>query len=198
MFTGLVQDIGTIKSIEDSGADKRIVIETGIDLKNVSVGGSISCSGCCLTVVEIDGKTFAVDVSGETLDVTALSDWQAGNKINIEPSLRLGDEIGGHLVSGHVDGTAVLESIAPDGGSYRLKIRVSEGLAGFIASKGCVSLDGVSLTVNEVEGDVFGVNIMPQTWENTTLGLKSAGDALNIEIDMLARYVARMMNKDAA
>ncbi len=198
MFTGLVQNIGIISSIRDNGADKRIVIETDMGLGNVSVGGSIACSGCCLTVVKIDGRVFSVDVSGETLAVTTLSEWQVGSRVNIEPSLRLGDELGGHLVSGHVDGVAVLEAVEPDGGSRRLKIRAPEELSGFIAAKGSVTLDGVSLTVNEVEGAVFGVNIIPHTWEKTTLGYKSVGDVLNIEVDMLARYVARMLSKDAA
>ncbi|MCK5284246.1 MAG: riboflavin synthase, partial [Alphaproteobacteria bacterium] len=169
MFTGLIQDIGTIRLIDDNGSDKRIVIETNIDLNKRSVGASIACSGCCLTVVEVKGKSFSVDVSAETLFVTALSEWKLGDKVNIEPSLRLGDEMGGHIVSGHVDGIATLESIKPDGESYRLRISVPEELSGFIASKGSVALDGISLTVNEVEENIFGVNIIPHTWEKTTL-----------------------------
>ncbi len=197
MFTGLIQDIGTIRLIDDNGSDKRIVIETNIDLNKRSVGASIACSGCCLTVVEVKGKSFSVDVSAETLFVTALSEWKLGDKVNIEPSLRLGDEMGGHIVSGHVDGIATLESIKPDGESYRLRISVPEELSGFIASKGSVALDGISLTVNEVEENIFGVNIIPHTWEKTTLSLKSVGDSLNVEIDMLARYVTRMMERYA-
>ncbi len=193
MFTGLIQDIGTIRSVEDRGDDVRLEIETGLDLKNVSVGASIACSGVCLTVTDKSENSFFTDVSSETLTKTLIKNWSTGDRVNIEPSLRLGDELGGHFVFGHVDGVAELLEITQDGESYRFKIRPPKELAQYIASKGSLSLDGISLTVNEVEGDIFGVNIIPHTWENTTLGSKKTGDFINIEIDMLARYVARIL-----
>lgn len=196
MFTGIIQDIGTVQSIEKSG-DWRIVIKTGLDLSATPLGASIACSGCCLTVVEKGDDWFAVDVSAESLSKTAIGQWQEGISVNIEPSLKLGDELGGHIVSGHIDGLAVLKSMTQDGDSYRLKIQAPAELAKFVAPKGSVALNGISLTVNEVEGDVFGVNIIPHTWEQTTLSQVKEGDMLNIEIDMLARYVARMMEAAA-
>ncbi|MCB1532475.1 MAG: riboflavin synthase [Alphaproteobacteria bacterium] len=192
MFTGIIQNIGTVKSIAKDG-DWRIVIETGLDLSATPIGASICCSGCCLTVVEKGADWFAVDVSGESLSKTIIGSWAEGARINIEPSLKLGDELGGHIVSGHVDGLAELVSVEEEGDSYRLKLRAPQELAKFIAPKGSVTLDGISLTVNEVEGDVFGVNIIPHTWENTTLSDLKPGARLNIEIDMLARYVARQL-----
>ncbi len=193
MFTGLIQDIGRVRSVEQRG-DTRIVIETAIDLAAVAIGASIACSGACMSVVDKGVDWFAVDVSAESLSKTSLKDWRAGMRVNLEPSLKLGDELGGHIVSGHVDGLAVLQSIVKEGDSHRLKIKVPEGLDKFIATKGSVTLDGISLTVNEVEGVVFGVNIIPHTWAHTTLSDRKAGDHLNIEIDMLARYVARILN----
>lgn len=192
MFTGIIQDIGTIQSIEKSG-DWRIVIKTGLDLSATPLGASIACSGCCLTVVEKGDDWFAVDVSAESLSKTIIGQWEEGSSVNIEPSLKLGDEMGGHIVSGHVDGLAVLKSVTQDGDSYRLKIQVPAELARFIAPKGSVALNGISLTVNEVEGDMFGVNIIPHTWEKTTLAELKEDDMINIEIDMLARYVARAL-----
>ncbi|NCT40760.1 MAG: riboflavin synthase [Alphaproteobacteria bacterium] len=198
MFTGLIQDIGRVRSIDKDG-DWRIVIETNMDMSRHDIGASIACSGCCLTVVEkgadADGDWFAVDVSHESLGLTVIGSWEEGARVNLEPSLRLGDEMGGHIVSGHVDGLAELTEIKEDHDSWRLSIRVPHDLAGFIASKGSVALDGISLTVNEVEGDVFGVNIIPHTWEHTTLSNRRVGDNLNLEIDMLARYVARMLQQ---
>lgn len=192
MFTGIIQDIGTVKSIEKDG-DWRIVVETDMDLSQTPMGASICCSGCCLTVVEMGDNWFAVEVSNESLDKTVIGSWGQGTKINLEPSLKLGDELGGHIVSGHVDGLAELQSITQDADSYRLAIEVPADLAKFIAPKGSVTLDGISLTVNEVEADVFGVNIIPHTWQKTTLSQRNEGDKLNIEIDMLARYVARQL-----
>ena len=197
MFTGIIQDIGSVRSVQKNG-DWRVVIETGLDLTDTKLGASIACSGCCLTVVEKDAKSFAVDVSAESLSKTVIGAWGEGTKINLEPALKMGDELGGHIVSGHVDGLAVIKGIDKDGDSYRFKIEAPAALAHFIAPKGSVTLDGISLTVNEVEGNVFGVNIIPHTFENTTLASKAVGDKLNIEIDMLARYVARMMNRSAA
>lgn len=193
MFTGIVQDIGSVRSIEKQG-DWRIVIDTGLDLSRTLIGASIACSGCCLTVVEKEERVFAVNVSAESLSKTTIGGWITGTKINLEPALKMGDELGGHMVSGHIDGLAMIKTIEKEGDSYRLTIEAPEALLRFIAPKGSVTLDGVSLTVNEAQGSVFGVNIIPHTWEKTTLGLKAAGDSLNIEIDMLARYVARMMS----
>ena len=199
MFTGLIQDIGKVRSIDKDG-DWRIVIGVtsngGMDMARHELGASIACSGCCLTVVEKGSDWFSVDVSAESLSKTIINDWEEGARINLEPSLRLGDELGGHIVSGHVDGLAEVIDIKEDNDSWRLKIKVPQALSQYIASKGSVALDGISLTVNEVDGDVFGVNIIPHTWEHTTLSDRKVGDRLNLEIDMLARYVARMLNKD--
>lgn len=193
MFTGIITDIGRVRSIEKNG-DWRIVIETQMDLSATPMGASICCSGCCLTVVDMGNDWFAVDVSAESLSKTVIESWEQGSAINLEPSLKMGDEMGGHIVSGHVDGTAELISIKEEGDSYRLKIKAPKALAGFIAPKGSVALDGISLTINEVEGETFGVNIIPHTWAHTTLSERKAGDMLNIEIDMMARYVARMLD----
>ena len=197
MFTGLIQDIGTVRSIDKDG-DWRIVIETNMDITRHEIGASIACSGCCLTVVEKGsddkGDWFAVDVSHESLGLTVIGAWEQGARVNLEPSLHLGDEMGGHIVSGHVDGLAELVELREDHDSWRLKIKVPADLAQFVASKGSVALDGISLTVNEVEGNLFGVNIIPHTWEHTTLSDRKVGDSMNLEIDMLARYVARMLD----
>ena len=198
MFTGLIQDIGTVTDVQAHGPGRRITFETKIDVRKMSRGASVSCAGVCLTIVDKTPNGFVVDVSAETLAVTNLGDWVIGTRVNLEPSLHLGDEIGGHFVFGHVDGLAVVKEIRAEGDHTRLKIAVPENLAPFIASKGSVSLDGISLTVNAVEGAVFGVNIIPHTLTHTTLGQRKPGDTLNMEIDMLARYVARMLEKDAA
>ncbi len=190
--------MGTILQVDETRGDKRFVIETPWNMTEVPLGASIACSGCCLTVVEKTTNSFTVDVSAESISKTNLGDWKVGSRINLESSLRFGDELGGHLVSGHVDGVAILKKITPEGDSHRLKIRVPKNLKHFIAPKGSVALDGISLTINEVEDDVFGVNIIPHTWDVTTLGQRQEGDALNIEIDMLARYVARILGKEEA
>lgn len=195
MFTGIITDIGTVLSVDDTRGDKRFVIGTNWDMSNVPMGASIACSGCCLTVVDKTKNSFTVDVSAETISKTSLGQWTEGSKINLESSLKFGDELGGHLVSGHVDGLATLVSITPDGDSHRLKIRAPQALKQFMASKGSVALDGISLTVNEVEDDIFGINIIPHTWTVTTMGQRKAGDTLNMEVDMLARYVARILGK---
>ena len=198
MFTGIVTDIGEIVRAEDNGGDRRLFIRTRFDLAKIPMGASISCDGCCLTVVVKEGDVFAVDVSNESLSKTTLGGWAAGTKINLESSLKLGDEMGGHMVSGHVDAVATVEDIRPDGDSMRFTIRVPAGFAHYIAPKGSVTLNGVSLTVNEVEGDCFGINIIPHTQDVTTFGALKKGDRLNFEVDMLARYVARMLGKEAA
>lgn len=198
MFTGIITAQGTVIKVDGTRGDKRFVIETPWDMSAVPIGVSIACSGCCLTVVEKSNNSFTVDVSAESLSKTNLNDWSEGSRLNLESSLKFGDELGGHLVSGHVDGLATLESITQEGDSHRLKIRVPQNMKHFIASKGSVALDGISLTINEVEDDIFGVNIIPHTWDVTTLGQRKVGDKLNLEIDMLARYVARILGKEEA
>ena len=195
MFTGIITNVGTIDHIDKSGGDWRIFIQSKLDLKPIAIGASVACSGCCLTVIKKENGRMAFDVSAETLSKTIIGSWEEGSKVNLETSMKIGDEIGGHIVSGHVDGLATIESITPEGDSHRLKIRVHLNLALFVAPKGSVALDGISLTVNEVEGSVFGINITPHTWIQTTIGEKKVGDKLNMEADMLARYVARQLGK---
>ncbi|MBX2833758.1 MAG: riboflavin synthase [Micavibrio sp.] len=193
MFTGIIQDIGEVIDIDKSG-DWRLKIGTRFDLTTTQLGASIACSGCCLTVVDKGAEWFSVDVSMESLSKTVIESWEVGTKVNLEPALKMGDELGGHIVSGHVDGLAELIEIKAEQDSHRLLLKVPKGLAKFIAEKGSVTLDGISLTVNEVDSDIFGVNIIPHTWEETTLKTHQKGDKLNIEIDMLARYVARILD----
>jgi len=197
MFTGIITDIGRVASLEKRG-DFRVVIAADFNITEISDGASIACSGVCLTVVDRGETWFAVDVSKETLECTNLVHWSKGTRINLERSLRLGDELGGHIVSGHVDGIATLRKVQKDGNSFRLSFDVPSHLSKFIASKGSVALDGISLTVNEVSGNSFGVNIIPHTWQNTTLGEAVSGTSLNLEIDMLARYVARLTQEKEA
>ena len=185
--------MGRIKGVVNNGPDRRLLIETAMDMTRIEIGASICCSGCCLTVVQKAENWFAVDVSAETLEKTTIGRWKEDTMVNLEPSLRVGDEMGGHFVSGHVDGSATIKSVAKEGISWRMTLEVPEYLAKYIAPKGSVALAGVSLTVNEVQDNIFGVNIIPHTWHHTTLGQKVAGDQLNIEIDMLARYVERMI-----
>ncbi|HET9389432.1 MAG TPA: riboflavin synthase [Steroidobacteraceae bacterium] len=193
MFTGIVQDIGQVKSLESRGGDVRIVIEFGrLDTRGLNIGDSICVQGCCLTAVGLQEKSFAADVSRETLSLTTLGALRSGSPVNLEPSLRAGDPLGGHLVSGHVDGIATVVSITGDARSQRLRFAVPHALARYIARKGSVSVDGVSLTVNEVEGDEFGVNIIPHTQQVTTLGRLTAGARVNLEVDQVARYMERL------
>ncbi len=194
MFTGIIKDTGEVARIEEKSGICRVHIGTHFDVAAMEIGASIACDGCCLTVVDKEGGCFVVEVSNETLAKTTIGRWAAGTKINLEQSLKVGDELGGHLVTGHVDGLATLESVQPDGDSYRLRIKVPAALASYIAPKGSVALNGISLTVNEVEGEVFGVNIIPHTWDVTTLHALRSGDTLNIEVDMMARYVARILD----
>lgn len=191
MFTGIITDIGTVRAIAKA-ADTRFEITTAYDLDGVDMGASIACNGCCLTVIAKGPDWFAVQASGETLSKTTLGNWERGTRINLERALKLGDELGGHIVSGHVDGIGQIVAITPDGESRRFRIRVPAALARFIAPKGSVAVDGTSLTVNEVDGADFGVNIIPHTQAVTTWGDMKVGQAVNIEIDMLARYVARL------
>jgi riboflavin synthase len=191
MFTGIVTDIGRVRGVSDTDRDRRFEIETAYDVAGIDLGASISHAGCCLTVVDKGAGWFAVEVSAETRAASTIGDWREGRRINLERSVRAGDEMGGHIVSGHVDGVGEVVSITPEGGSHRLQIRAPRPLHRYIASKGSISVEGVSLTVNAVEDDVFGVNIIPHTWEVTTLGGLRVGDRVNLEIDMLARYLAR-------
>ncbi len=195
MFTGIITDLGSVKAIESpaTGGDSRFVFETGYDTAGIAEGASIACSGVCLTLVDKGPGWFAADVSGETLSRSTLGDWAPGTPVNFERAMKLGDELGGHIVSGHVDGIAVVADRRAEQGSIRFTFEAPAELAKFIASKGSVALDGVSLTVNEVDGRRFGVNIIPHTAEATTLGGKQPGDRVNLEIDMLARYVQRLL-----
>jgi riboflavin synthase len=197
MFTGIVTDVGTVRSAEQRG-DLRLQIATGYDLETVDLGASIACSGVCLTVVDKGGDWFAVDVSGETLSRTVADMWREGARLNLERSLRLGDELGGHIVTGHVDAVAQVVGTCPEGDSTRVGISVPRGLGPMIAPKGSVALDGVSLTVNDVrdaeDGSThFSVNIIPHTAQQTTLGDIAGGRQLNVEVDVLARYIDRML-----
>ena len=191
MFTGIITDIGRVRSVARTARDRRYEVETAWDVSGIDLGASISHAGVCLTVVEKGDNWFAVEVSGETLDRTTLGGWAAGTPVNLERATKVGDELGGHIVSGHVDGLGVVVEITPEGGSHRIVIEAPAPLHRFIAAKGSITVDGVSLTVNAVDGRRFGLNIIPHTWEATTLGALKVGDAVNLEIDMLARYLAR-------
>jgi riboflavin synthase len=195
MFTGIITALGTVRAMTPlgDGKDMRLIIAAPwTDTASIAIGASIACSGCCLTAVEVGDDWFAVDASAETLDRTRLGAWTVGSRVNLERSLRMGDELGGHLVSGHVDGVGKALSATPENGSTRWRFGGPHALARFIAVKGSVAVDGVSLTVNEVDGDSFGVNVIPHTAAVTGFGNLVPGDAVNIEIDMLARYVARL------
>lgn len=197
MFTGIVTDVGRVRKVEQTDRDRRYEIETAFDTASIDLGASISHAGCCLTVTEKGPGWFAVEVSGETLSKTTLGAWAEGDRVNLERAARLGDELGGHIVSGHIDGLGTVVSVTPEGGSHRVVIAAPEPLHRFIAPKGSITVDGVSLTVNEVEGRTFGLNLIPHTWDVTTLGGLKAGDRVNLEIDMLARYLARWQETSA-
>lgn len=197
MFTGIVTDVGTVRSAEQRG-DLRLQISTGYDLDTVDLGASIACSGVCLTVVDKGEDWFAVDVSAETVSRTATDHWREGARLNLERSLRLGDELGGHIVTGHVDAVAQVVGVCPEGDSTRIGISVPRSLGPMIAEKGSITVDGVSLTVNQVreseDGSThFAINIIPHTASQTTLGDVEAGQQLNVEVDVLARYLDRML-----
>ena len=194
MFSGIVTDVGHVRAAEEAaGGGMRLKIGTAYDTAGIALGASIACSGPCLTVTDKGPGWFAVDVSGETASRTTLGDWRAGTRVNLERALGLGDEIGGHLVTGHIDGVGLVEKVEPEGDSLRLSVRCPAELARFVASKGSVALDGVSLTVNEVEGAVFGINLIPHTLTQTTLDGCAAGSRLNLEVDLIARYLARLL-----
>jgi riboflavin synthase len=192
MFTGIITDLGTVKAIT-FGPTTRLEIATAYDTGGIALGASVACNGCCLSVVEKGPGWMAFEASRETLDKTNMGDWKVGHPINLERALKLGDELGGHLVSGHVDGVGRIRSIKPDGGSLRIVIEAPKEIARMIAPKGSIVVDGISLTVNEVDGARFGVNIIPITQTATNLGQAKEGDRVNLEIDLIARYVARLL-----
>ncbi|MFZ1727180.1 MAG: riboflavin synthase [Albidovulum sp.] len=196
MFTGIVTDIGEVIELTQAG-DLRVRIATAYPVAGIDIGASIACDGCCLTVVATGARPrgwFDVDVSAESVARTNIGGWVAGHRINLERALKVGDELGGHIVSGHVDGVADIIAMQDEGDSTRFTFRAPEALAGFIAPKGSVALNGTSLTVNEVNGAEFGVNIIPHTKQVTTWGAAKQGDLVNLEIDTLARYVARLQD----
>ena len=191
MFTGIITAIGRLEAITDTG-DRRLRISCDWDCAAIDLGASIACSGICLTLIDRQDHWFEVAASAETMAVTTLGNWQQGNRINLERALCLGDELGGHIVSGHVDGLAVITSITPAGDSHVVWLEAPQALAKFVAPKGSVALDGVSLTVNAVKGNAFSLNIIQHSWEVTGWGQAVVGQKMNMEIDMLARYVARL------
>jgi riboflavin synthase len=195
MFTGIVTDVGRVRAIERRG-DTRLVIGTSYDTETIAIGASISCSGCCLTAVDKGKGWFAVDASAETLAHTSLGTWREGTPVNLERPLKFGDELGGHLVSGHVDDLARIVDRRPEGDSVRFVFEVPQRHARYIAPKGSVAIDGISLTVNEVSDNRFGVNIIPHTQQATTLGTAEPGQFVNLEVDLIARYLARLAGKE--
>lgn len=194
MFTGIITDLGHVRAISGHG-DKRYEIATSYDTTSIDDGASIACCGACLSVIEKGEGWFAAMVSNETLARTTLGSWREGSPVNLERAVKAGDELGGHIVSGHVDGTGEILSVTPDGESRRMVIKIPAGLDRQIAAKGSITIDGVSLTVNEAGDETFGVNIIPHTLAVTTFGKKRPGDAVNLEVDMLARYVARLLGQ---
>jgi riboflavin synthase len=198
MFTGIINTVGKIARVESRGGDVRVVIDAGqLDMADVAIGDSLCVAGVCLTAVTIEGMKFSADVSVETLSCTTLGKLQTGDRVNLEKSLRLADRLGGHLVSGHVDGVGRVISVEPDARSQRWRFEVPEDLSRYIAAKGSVCIDGVSLTVNDVEANRFGVNLIPHTIDATTFCDKRVGDRVNIEIDLIARYAERILGHES-
>jgi riboflavin synthase len=200
MFTGIITDIGTVVEHDHrAGADAIFTIASQYDAKSLSLGASIAHQGVCLTLIDFKvtpkGSNWRVQVSQETLDVTCASAWRVGTKLNLERALKMGDELGGHMVSGHVDGIGEVVDVRPENESHRVKVRLHDGLAKFMAPKGSVAIDGVSLTINEVDDVTFGVNIIPHTWAVTTLGRLEVGTRVNVEADQVARYVERILSR---
>mgnify|MGYP000979015999 CR=1 FL=1 len=197
MFTGLVSDVGEVLSVEERGGLKRLRVACAYDPATIQLGASIAHNGVCMTVVDFgpcgQGAWYDIDAAAETLAVTTAGQWRVGTKLNLERALKIGDELGGHLVSGHVDGVGRITAIAPAGDYHRVEIAVPPELAPLLAVKGSIAVDGISLTVNEAGPDRFAVTIIPHTWQHTTLGERRVGDAVNLEADMLARYVARQL-----
>jgi riboflavin synthase len=199
MFTGIITDIGTITGVVSDG-DTRITVRTAYDTATIDMGASISCSGVCLTVIDKGADWFAADVSGETISRTAQGQWTLGRRLNLERALKIGDELGGHIVTGHVDGIGEVVRVELEGGSHRVDIRAPADIAPYVAPKGSITVDGVSLTVNSVAdaadgSTIFGLNIIPHTWAVTAFGDMAVGNAVNLEIDVLARYLARMRER---
>ena len=192
MFTGIVTDVGRVLEIADGGS-RRLTIGTRLPLADVPLGSSIATSGICFSAIDKGDDWFTVEASGATLEVTTAGDWLVGETVNLERSLRIGDELGGHIVFGHVDAVGEILALEPAGESYRLEVRVPKSLAPLIAVKGSIAVDGISLTVNEADADRFAVNVIPHTWRATNLCEREPGDRVNVEIDMLARYVARQL-----
>ena len=195
MFTGIITDIGRVTRLEQRG-DLRATIQTGYDTGSIDIGASIACDGVCLTVIALSRDSFDVEISAETVSKTSVAGWTDGSRLNLERALKVGDELGGHIVSGHVDGVGRVTRVQDEGDSTRVLLQVPETLARFVAPKGSVALNGTSLTVNEVNGTTFGVNFIPHTKTVTTWGDVSEGDDVNLEIDTLARYVARLREFD--
>lgn len=194
MFTGIIQAVGRIERIEPKGGDWRVTIDTGeLDLSDVAIGDSIATAGVCLTAIELGPRHFVADVSGETLSVTTFGERKAGDRVNLEKALRLSDRLGGHLVSGHVDGIGQVKAVTPEARSTRFQIEAPLALARYIAAKGSITIEGISLTVNRVDGCLFDVNIVPHTQEKTTVGDWRVGTRLNLEVDLVARYLERLL-----
>jgi riboflavin synthase len=193
MFTGIITDVGRILEAAAEGDGRRMVVGTRLPLAEIPLGSSIATSGICFTVVDKANDWFALDASGATLSVTTAGGWTVGSSVNLERSLRIGDEMGGHLVFGHVDAVGEITALEPAGESHRLEVRMPEALAPLVAVKGSIAVDGISLTVNEAKGDRFEVNVIPHSWAHTNLSERAVGDPVNIEVDMLARYVARQL-----
>ncbi len=191
MFTGIVTEMGRLEAVVDGVGDRRLVIAAPRTAAGLAIGASVACAGCCLTAVDLGPKRFSVDVSAETLARTNLGAWRAGARVNLERAARLGDELGGHIVLGHVDGVGEVVAVAPIGGSHTVRVRAPAPLHRYIAEKGSIALDGVALTVNEAMGDLFVVNIIPHTWAVTTLRDLRPGARVNLEVDLMARYAAR-------
>ena len=199
MFTGIITAIGELKNLEQRGGDVRLTIDAGeLDMSDVALGDSIACCGCCLTVVAMTDSSFAVDVSNESLALTTLGDWQPGARINLEKAMQATDRFGGHIVSGHVDAVGEVVSRASDARSERFRLRVPAELAKYIAHKGSITIDGTSLTVNKVEGAEFEINIIPHTLQETIIGGYQAGTKVNLEVDLVARYLERLLLGDKA
>ncbi|GAB6034420.1 riboflavin synthase [Galenea microaerophila] len=194
MFTGIIEAVGTIRKIEPRNGDWRLTVDTGkLDMSDVQLGDSIATHGVCLTVIELGANDYVADVSNETLNVTTLGHLKVGDPVNLEKALRLQDRLGGHLVSGHVDGVGEVISLTPEGRSWRYRFSAPTELAKYIAAKGSICINGISLTVNEVEGNAFGVNIVPHTREETSIKYLQVGSPVNLEVDLLARYLERLL-----
>lgn len=199
MFTGIIESQGVIEKIAPQNGDWKVTIQTGkLDMSDVKIGDSIAANGICLTAIEITSNSYVADVSGETISVTTAADWQVGTHVNLEKALRLQDRLGGHLVSGHVDGVGTIRQISQDGRSWRYEVEAPLGLCKYIAAKGSICINGISLTVNQVEGSIFGVNIVPHTRQETTIKEFEVGSKVNLEVDLLARYLERMMSAPQA